>query len=394
MTAPHASTPPQGAAQTSAAAHSDACLRWSGVERLLAIRADPLSDLLMTTPALAAARESQPDLHITLLGPEEALPLRKHLPFIDAVLPARLPWSSLPPGTDRPRDDMALIARLTRGCFDAAVIFTECTQSALPAALMCRLAGIPLRLAYSRENPHGLLTDWLPEPDVDPAHARHEVQRQLDLVAHVGWSTTDDRLRFELAPADLARVDALLDDEAHPLVAVNVGASAFSNAYPPEGFGVAAEAIARAAGATIVFTGTEPERPLVAAARHAMHGPSIDLAGALSVGELAAVLARAQLLVSSDTGPVQLAAAVGTPVVDVYALGDDSPHGPWRIPARVLHQDAADGEGERAGVVPGLEDSLARVPPMAVRDAALELLAAVSPGPAGARGPGPRRAAP
>ena len=54
-----------------------------------------------------------------------------------------------------------LLSNLRRRDFDAAVIFTVCTQSALPAALMCRLAGIPLRLAHSRENPYELLTDWV-----------------------------------------------------------------------------------------------------------------------------------------------------------------------------------------------------------------------------------------
>mgnify|MGYP003350186482 CR=1 FL=1 len=63
----------------------------------------------------------------------------------------------------------------------AAVIFTVYSQNPLPAALFATWAGIPLRLAYCRENPYALLTDWVPEPEPE-SFIRHEVQRQIDLV--------------------------------------------------------------------------------------------------------------------------------------------------------------------------------------------------------------------
>ena len=85
----------------------------------------------------------------------------------------------------QPESDAALIAELKARAFDAAAIFTVYSQSPLPAAYLCYLAGIPLRLAHCRENPYHLLTDWVPEPE-PAARMRHEVQRQLDLVATVG----------------------------------------------------------------------------------------------------------------------------------------------------------------------------------------------------------------
>ena len=350
---------------------------WRGVRRLLAVRVDNLGDVLMTTPALAAAAASVPGLHVSLLGGPGAVALAPHLGMVDEVIPARVPWVRHE-GEDAAVDDQALVARLAAGRFDAAVIFTVCTQSALPAAMLCRLAGIPLRLAHSRENPYELLTDWAPEPDLDLARARHEVRRQLDLVARVGWRVGDERLRFALRPADQARVDALLADEGAPLVVVHVGASAPSRRWPPERFGQAADAIAAATGARIVFTGSAGEAPLVESARAAMRAPSSSLAGRLSLGELGALVARARLVLTNNSGPAHLAAALGTPVVDLYALTNPQ-HTPWQVPARVLSHDVPCRHCLRSRCPQGHHACLLGVPPQAAADAALALLAEAAP---------------
>jgi lipopolysaccharide heptosyltransferase II len=329
MSAP-AILPPEGRAET-----------WRGVRRLLAVRADNMGDVLMTTPALAAAADSVPGLAITLLGGPGAGALAPHLPMVRDIIPARLPWVG---GEHEaaPGDDHALLARLAAERFDAAIIFTVCTQSALPAAMLCRLAGIPLRLAHVRENPYQLLTDWVPETDLVLAQARHEVRRQLDLVAHVGWHTSDERLRFRVRSEDVRRIDDWIDNEwagaTGPLVVVHVGATAASRRWPAERFGLVAQALAAERGARVVFTGSAGEAPFVATARGRMRRRSSSLAGRLSLGELGALIARADLLVGNNSGPAHLAAAVGTPVADVYALTNPQ-HTPWQVPARVLSRD-------------------------------------------------------
>jgi lipopolysaccharide heptosyltransferase II len=359
---------------------------WQRVRRLLAIRVDNLGDVLMTTPALAAAAESVPGLEITLLGNEGATALAPHLPMVHEVITAKVPWVRHETG-HAVDEDQALVARLAARRFDAAVVFTVCTQSALPAALLCRLAGIPLRLAHVRENPYELLSDWAPEADTDIATARHEVRRQLDLVARVGWRTTDERLRFELLPADVASVDLLLSAQGlraadQRLVVVHVGASAPSRRWPAERFGQAAEAIARRTGARIVFTGSADETPLIDAARAAM-GPqerarSLALPGALTLGELGALLARADLLLSNNSGPAHLAAALGTPVVDLYALTNPQ-HTPWQVPARVLSHDVPCRNCLRSRCPQGHQLCLSGVPTRSVVDAAVALLASSLP---------------
>jgi lipopolysaccharide heptosyltransferase II len=354
---------------------------WRGVRRVLAIRPDNLGDVLMTTPALAACAESVPGVSITLLGSPASAELAPHLDMVQEVIPARVPWVRHEEG--ELVDDSALIAELAARRFDAVVIFTVCTQSALPAALLCRLAGIPLRLAHCRENPYGLLSDWVPETDLAMDSIRHEVRRQLDLVARVGWRTRDERLRFKLNAADQASLQQRLhsewggDDEG-PLVVVHVGASAPSRRYPAEKFGLAAEAIARSAGARIVFTGKHAEQPLIDAARSCMKQPSLSLAGVLNLGELAALIARARLLVSNNSGPVHLAAALGTPVIDLYAQTNPQ-HTPWCVGATVLSHDVPCRNCLKSRCPAGHHDCLRRVPPQAVASAAIELMRVPTP---------------
>ena len=352
---------------------------WRAVRRVLAVRLDNMGDLLMTTPALAAMQGS--GANVTLLASRSGAALAAHLPCVDETLCFEAPWvkransqSTRPLGDD----ERALVDRLAAGGFDAAVIFTVATQSALPAALVCRMAGIPLRLAHARENPYDLLSHWAPETDVVADGMRHEVQRQLDLVRRAGWATADARLRFEPGAAARDSARALLaaaglgPGERH--VVVHVGATAPSRRYPPERFGAAAREVARASGRAIVFIGDGSEGPLVAEARAAMGGsPSINLAGRLSLAELGAVIGGADLLIGNNSGPMHLAAAMGTPVVALYALTNPQ-HTPWQVPARVLNHQVPCRHCLKSVCPQGTQDCLLQVPVCTVVDAALDLL--------------------
>ena len=116
-----------------------------------------------------------------------------------------------------------------QGRFDAAVIFTVYSQSPLPAALFCYLAEIPLRLAHCRENPYQLLTDWVPETEPHQ-QIRHEVTRQLDLVASVGCQELDHRLSIQVPKASrqhaLGQLQKAGLDPYLPWIIVHPGASA------------------------------------------------------------------------------------------------------------------------------------------------------------------------
>ena len=372
-------------------------LRWQAVRRLLVVRPDNLGDVLMCTPALAALRSGLPRAHITLLTSPAAAAAAPHLTMLDAVWPQALPWvrAGLQAAAHAPAGlaERALLQRLAGSGFDAAVLFTSCTQSPLPAALLCRLAGIPLVLAHCRENPYALLSDWVPETDVVASGMRHEVQRQLALVAQVLGAQVaalgaDTRLRFVLRPADRAALAARLalrlasagladpGAPARPLVLLHPGASAASRRWPAERFGAAAAAIVAARPqCRLVLVGGPDDRPLLqqAAARLPPGTAALVLADALPLGELGALIAQSAVLVANNSGPAHLAAALGTPVVSLYALTNPQ-HAPWGVPVRVLHQDVP-CRWCLQSVCPELHHACLRgVTPLQAADAALALM--------------------
>ncbi|MBX9627327.1 MAG: glycosyltransferase family 9 protein [Gemmataceae bacterium] len=257
------------------------------------------------------------------------------LPGLHGLIVYDAPWmkATAPRASSQP--DHGLIDRLRRdGC--AAVIFTVYSQNPLPAALTCLLADIPLRLAHCRESPYQLLTAWVEETEPE-RDVRHEVRRQLDLVAAVGCHTADERMRVIVPGEAAAHVRQTLRllglDDGRPWAVVHPGAPAPSRRYPPALFARACRELVEEHGVRLVFTGDEAERPLVDEVREAMDAPSDCLAGELTLGELAALLAAAPLLVGNNTGPVHLASAVGCPVVDLYALTNPQ-HTPWMVPHR------------------------------------------------------------
>lgn len=360
-------------------ADSDAMRRWREVRNVLAVRLDNLGDLLMTTPALAAIRHTLPQARLTVLTSREGALAAAHLPDIDDVMVFQAPWMKSPANSSTPlgRRTLNMARRLAARQFDGAIIFTVCTQSALPAAMFCLLANIPLRLAYSRENPYALLTDWVRDTDVVRDGMRHEVTRQLALVAHVGLRAPNERLRFNFtddhAPALKRRMSAAGMDPESPYFVVHPGASAPSRRYPAERFGQAARLIAEHSGCHAIFTGSSHELSLVEEARAAMGIASVSLAGALTLGELGALVAGARVLVTNNSGPAHIAAALNRPVVDLYALTNPQ-HTPWKVPSRVLFNDVPCRNCLKSICPEGHHACLLGVSPQRVAQAGLELM--------------------
>jgi ADP-heptose:LPS heptosyltransferase len=328
-------------------------------------------------PAVRALKNSLPGSRITLLTSPSGAEPAPYLPEIDQVLVYEAPWMKAARPNRSPAYDQAMLARLEALDFDAVVIFTVYSQSPLPAALFCSLAGIPLSAAHCRENPYHLLTDWIKESE--PEHqVRHEVQRQLDLVASLGCRVADTRLDFCVPPDSSARARQKLRAAGlrfqQPWIAIHPGVTAPSRQYRPSGYAQAASQLVSEHGLQVVFTGSPSEISLVAQIQAEMQAPSFSLAGQLSIDELAGVLQMAPLLLSNNTGPVHLAAAVATPVVDLYALTNPQ-HMPWGVPNRVLFHDVPCKFCYKSICPEGHHACLELVTPNQVVSAVLDLLA-------------------
>jgi lipopolysaccharide heptosyltransferase II len=348
---------------------------WSGARNVLAIRLDAVGDVLMTTPAIRALKERAPGRRVTLLTSSAGAAVAPLIPEVDDVLVYDAPWMKATPPRSAPDTDLGAISTLRDRRFDAAAIFTVYSQDPLPAAFLCSLAGIPLRLAHTRQKAYGLLTDAVPDPEPERI-VRHEVRRQLDLVATVGCRTRDERLSVRVGRAAASRVAGLLDDlgvdaAARPWAVLHPGASAPSRRYPPEGFAEVARRLLRDHGWDVVVAGGRGDGD--AADRILAAAPGVrPVIGALDLEELAALLSAAPLLIANNSAPAHLAAAVGTPVVDLYALTNPQ-HAPWGVPHRVLFHDVPCRNCGASVCPEGHHACLRLVPPERVVAAALEL---------------------
>jgi len=349
---------------------------WADVRRILCVRADNMGDVVMTGPAIRALQETWPQAHITLMASPSGAAIGRRLPGVHALLPYTAPWVKQDAAPDAAAD-ARMLETVRAGGFDAAVVFTVYTQSALPAALFCHLAGIPRIAAHVRENPYGIVTHWVPDtaPQDD---GRHEVQRQLDLVAALGAHTPDPRLRLchpAHAEATLTTKLAARDLPTRGWVVVHPGATAASRRYPAARFAQAVAALHPEL--PVIVTGSAAEHDLAEAVCQGA-GRGANLAGLLDLDELVVLLTRARLLVSNNSGPVHLAAATGTPVVDLYALTNPQ-HTPWRVRSRVLNHDVPCRYCYRSVCPEGHHACLTGVTPQQVTAAAHELIDAHSP---------------
>jgi ADP-heptose:LPS heptosyltransferase len=311
--------------------------------RVLVARLDSDGDVLLAGPAVRAVAAHADELTL-LCGPagRHAADL---LPGVDHVLEWAAPWILADPGPVRAEDTQTLIAAVRGSGITDAVVLTSYHQSALPLALLLRLAGVVRITAISTDYPGSLLDVRHRVPELIP-----EAERALSVAVAAGYTLPpgdDGRLRVR---EPLPDVGALVG--AGPYVVVHPGASVPARACPPDLAAGIVRTVA-AAGRCVVVTGGPAERSLTA---YAAGTDGVDLGARTTLAELAAVLAGADALVVGNTGPAHLAAAVGTPVVSLYA--PTVPYekwGPYRVPTvRLGDQDAAcRGSRARRCPVPG-----------------------------------------
>jgi ADP-heptose:LPS heptosyltransferase len=153
---------------------------------------------------------------------------------------------------------------------------------------------------------------------------------------------------------------------------IHPGATAASRRYPPEGFAAVTNQLEQIYGWRLVFTGSAGESELVDSIRRNARSNAVSLAGGLDLEEMAALLSEAPLLISNNTGPVHMAAALGTPVVDLYALTNPQ-HTPWAVPSRVLNVDVSCKYCYKSVCPEGHHDCLRLVTPESVVRAVLDL---------------------
>jgi ADP-heptose:LPS heptosyltransferase len=343
----------------------------AAARRILVVRPDNIGDVVLLTPALRALRAAAPRARLDLLASPAGAAVAAMVPELSGVLVASPSWQQLgppsdPDGTDAAvRGERALLDRIAAGGYDVMLVVTSFSQSPWPAAHLGLLAGIPTRVVHSREFAGAVATHWVtPPPDTT-----HHVDRSLHLLSAIGVPPRGRTPALAVPPQAHAEAAAVVDtalgglpargaeptgrprpgapDGTPPRYALLVpGASCPSRRYPARRFGAAAAAVA-AAGLPVLVAGTAAETGLVEEVVRAASGTGPSGTGPSGVGPsgvgspgaralpavdlpvFTALVARAAVALTNNSGGLHLADAVGTPVVATYAgterLGDVAP---------------------------------------------------------------------
>ena len=341
------------------------------LRRVLLVRLDNLGDVLLTTPAFRAVRQALPEAHLTLLAGPAGCEIGRLNPDVDETILYHAPnedvYFRLPQDPER---EMTAVETLRERDFDAAIIFTSYKQSALPAAYLCYLAGIPVRAAGSFEGPGSLLT--YRHRYEEPVPPKHETLRGLELTESLGFPLVEPEMVLAPREEDEESAAQLLERYGvEPFVLVHPGASASSRAYPPERYREVVEGLAGQSGLPVLVTGGPDEEDLT---RRVAGSTGIPLGGETSFGVFAALTGRAAAVVTNNTGTTHVASALKRPVVTVFAgTNPVEQWGPWRTPNRLLTHPVPCAPCYRR-VCPIGHECLTGIAPETVVGAALQLL--------------------
>ena len=277
-------------------------------KRVLVVRSDNDGDVLLAGPAIRAVAAHA---HVTLLCGPRGKQAAEILPGIDDIIVKELPWIDPQPQQVTWHWLADAVATLRTYRFDQAVILTSFHQSALPLAMVLRAAGVPHITATSEDYPGSLLDVRV------PVIAReHEVTRALRIARAAGFPLPhDDEGLLEIRPELVAGIDKSDTIVIHP------GASIVTRMIPAHIARATVDALAHS-GVDVLVTGSAQERALTT---YVAGDQATDLGGQTpDLASLARVLAGAKALIVGNTGAAHLAAAVGTPVVSIFA-----PIVPW-----------------------------------------------------------------
>jgi heptosyltransferase-2 len=273
----------------------------------------------MCTPVLRAVRERRPQTRISAIVRPGLDDLLRGCPFIDSTIVC---------------DNKGLFGpqRLAKAIKQSDAQAVLLLPNSFRSALGARLSGTPIRIGYDRDGRHAILTHALPPVKSDLPVPMVDYYAALSCFAlgmDASAESIDRRIELATTPDEEAAADALLHEVSGPFVALNPGANRADKRWPAERFAALADRLTTcpatdsASPHSVVITGGPGELELLEAIEKLAKRPLINLARrGVTLGSLKAVLRRAAILITNDTGPRHIAAALGTPVVTLFGPTD------------------------------------------------------------------------
>jgi lipopolysaccharide heptosyltransferase I len=305
------------------------------IRRILIIKPSSLGDVVHALPVLAALRSQFPQAHISWMVASSFAPLLIDHPLLDEVLLFdRKHYGRLHRSGRSAGDFVGFVRGLATRRFDLVIDL----QGLFRSGLFARLTGARYRVGFAdvRELAGLFYTHRIRVP----ATIRHAVDRNVHLARTIGLPI--DRPAFPLAVSlrEIQAANARLADAAGHFVprfiAVVIAARWPTKQWAPERFAALLDRLHAENAPPCVLLGAPDEREVAARVSAATDAPLINLVGQTSLRELTALLDRSERVITNDSGPMHLAAALGKPIVALFGPTDPQRCGPYGAPARVV----------------------------------------------------------
>ena len=287
--------------------------------RVLIVRLGALGDVVHTIPVAAALGRRLPDVAVDWAIDERCAGLLELVPGLDRRIVLRR----------RGRLAVAAWRTFLRELREVSYDVALDVQGLGKSALVARLSGARRVVGFGAPFLRERWARWLYTETADPGRSRHVVDRNLGILAALGVADRDWAfpIRVGASPA-VAALRRRVDPPGAGCVLINPNAAWPTKRWRPERYGAVAKHVARAHRRPCVVMWGPGDEGRAAAVVAASEGAA-TLAPPTDLAELAALLRAGALLVSGDTGPLHLAAALGTPVVGLYGPSDPARNGPW-----------------------------------------------------------------
>ncbi len=290
-------------------------------EKILIVNVNWVGDVIFSTPFIRAVREARPRSHIACLLHPRCREVLEANPRIDEIIIYdeegihRSLWGKL-----------KLIRALRRKKFDTAFLL----HRSFTKAFLAYSSGITRRVGYATKNRKLLLTEVVEEM---PQTFAHKVEYFLNVARAAGIPAKDTRYEFFVSEGDRNYAKTFLAERGVSaedlLVVINPGGNWLPKRWPKENFARLADTMVRKYGAKVVITGSKNDSALAEAIKLEMENASLIACGATTLGQSAALLERADLVVANDTGPMHIAVAMGAPVLALFGPTSPGITGPY-----------------------------------------------------------------
>ncbi len=278
-----------------------------------------LGDVIFETPAIRAIKENYPDSHLIAVIPPRCHEILKSNPYVDEIIffnnrqEHKNYWSKF-----------HFIQNLKKRKIDLAFLFHRAQEHAWIAYFI----GARKRIGYGTKWRSYLLTHAVSEPE-GPIH---DVQYFLDLVTAAGLKTKGDyHYEFYFSKEDEQQAEKLLKEhslESNSIIAINPGANWLPKRWPPAYYKQLAEQLMKNFGVRIIVTGHASDQEVAGEITNGKNNGIVSFCGRTSLGVLGALFSKCRLVISNDTGPLHIAAGVGSNVLALFGPTQSLETGP------------------------------------------------------------------